>query len=139
MNIDPLLSALQTNKTGYQTDIARPAFGQTSEVPLSTFRDMLTDQISAQSQQINNRASLALHPHEIHQAAHQRGFISQMVGDVARVQNHAADAAQEVMEGKGSLHSAMIAMEEAGVSFQLLVEARNKVVESLQELMRMQI
>ena len=30
-------------------------------------------------------------------------------------------------------------MEEAGVSFQLMVEVRNKLVESYQELMRMQI
>jgi flagellar hook-basal body complex protein FliE len=33
----------------------------------------------------------------------------------------------------------MIAMEEANVSFQLMVEVRNKLLESYQELMRMQI
>ena len=38
-----------------------------------------------------------------------------------------------------SLHQAMIAMEEASVSFQLMVEVRNKLLESYQELMRMQI
>ena len=37
------------------------------------------------------------------------------------------------------LHQAMIAMEEASVSFQLMVEVRNKLLESYQELMRMQI
>jgi flagellar hook-basal body complex protein FliE len=37
------------------------------------------------------------------------------------------------------LHQAMIAMEEASVSFQLMVEVRNKLMESYQELMRMQI
>jgi flagellar hook-basal body complex protein FliE len=38
-----------------------------------------------------------------------------------------------------SLHQTMIAMEEASVSFQLMVEVRNKVLESYQELMRMQV
>ena len=39
----------------------------------------------------------------------------------------------------GSLHQAMIAMEEASLSFQLMVEVRNKLLESYQEVMRMQI
>ena len=38
-----------------------------------------------------------------------------------------------------SLHQTMIAMEEASISFQLMVEVRNKMLESYQELMRMQI
>jgi flagellar hook-basal body complex protein FliE len=33
----------------------------------------------------------------------------------------------------------MISMEEASVSFQLMVEVRNKLLDSYQELMRMQI
>ena len=37
------------------------------------------------------------------------------------------------------LHQAMIAMEEANVSLQLMVEVRNKLLESYQELMRMQV
>ena len=37
------------------------------------------------------------------------------------------------------LHQAMIAMQEAGVAFQLMVEVRNKLLEGYQELMRMQI
>ena len=38
-----------------------------------------------------------------------------------------------------SLHQAMISMEEANVSFQMMVEVRNKLLDSYQELMRMQI
>jgi len=41
--------------------------------------------------------------------------------------------------GSSSLHHAMIASQEAGVSFSLLVEMRNKLLETYQELMRMQI
>jgi len=37
------------------------------------------------------------------------------------------------------LHQAVIAMEEANVSFQLMVEVRNRLLDSYQEIMRMQI
>ena len=37
------------------------------------------------------------------------------------------------------LHQSVIAMQEAGVAFQLMVEVRNKLVESYQELMRMPV
>mgnify|MGYP001598294705 CR=1 FL=1 len=68
------------------------------------------------------------------------GVVNQMVRDTQERQASARQAVQGVVQGEGnSLHGAMIAMEEAGVSFQLLVEMRNKIVESLQELMRMQI
>ena len=39
----------------------------------------------------------------------------------------------------GQMHQAMIKVEEASVSFQLMVEVRNRLLESYQELMRMQV
>jgi flagellar hook-basal body complex protein FliE len=39
----------------------------------------------------------------------------------------------------GNLHQAMIAVQESGVAFGLMVEVRNKLMESYQELMRMQV
>ena len=67
-------------------------------------------------------------------------FAGQLIEDSRQLNAKAAQEVGAVMKGEGgSVHSAMIAMEEASVSFQLLVEMRNKVVESLQELMRMQI
>lgn len=38
-----------------------------------------------------------------------------------------------------NLHQSMIAMQESGLAFTLLVEVRNKLVESYQELMRMPV
>jgi len=38
-----------------------------------------------------------------------------------------------------NVHQAMIAVQEASVSFSLMVEVRNKLVDSYQELMRMQV
>ena len=67
-------------------------------------------------------------------------FLGQMVQDVNAKQAAASSAVEGVLTGQNvPLHQAMIAMEEASVSFQLMVEVRNKLLESYQELMRMQI
>jgi flagellar hook-basal body complex protein FliE len=66
--------------------------------------------------------------------------LHQFVSDVNAKQVAAGDATKGLMTGNGvSLQQAMIAMEEASVSFQLMVEVRNKLLESYQELMRMQV
>jgi flagellar hook-basal body complex protein FliE len=63
-----------------------------------------------------------------------------LVKDVNAKQVAAADTVKGLLSGEQvSLHQAMIAMEEASVSFQLMVEVRNKLLESYQELMRMQV
>src|SRR5205085_9533944 len=68
------------------------------------------------------------------------GFLGNMVSEVSAKQAAAGEAVKDVMAG-GSvpLHKAMIAVQEASVSFQLMVEVRNKLLESYQELMRMQV
>lgn len=67
-------------------------------------------------------------------------MLSNMVQDVNSKQVAASDAVNGMMAGDNvSLHQTMIAMEEASVSFQLMVEVRNKLLESYQELMRMQV
>ena len=67
-------------------------------------------------------------------------LLGKMVEEVNAKQNVAADAVNALQSGGNvSLHQAVIAMEEASVSFQLMVEVRNKLLESYQELMRMQI
>lgn len=66
--------------------------------------------------------------------------LDHMVAEVSGKQAAASDAVSGLMSGQGMpLHQAMIAMEEASVSFQLMVEVRNKLLESYQELMRMQV
>ena len=66
--------------------------------------------------------------------------IQSFVGEVAGKQAAAGEAVNGLLSGKNvSLHQAMIGMEEASISFQLMVEVRNKMLESYQELMRMQV
>ena len=46
----------------------------------------------------------------------------------------------KVMSGEtNNLHQAMLSIQEAGVAFSLMNEVRNKLVESYQEVMRMQV
>lgn len=55
-------------------------------------------------------------------------------------QIQAADqAATAYIGGEGDLHTAMLAIERADVSFQTLVQVRNKLLEAYKEIMRMQV
>ena len=67
-------------------------------------------------------------------------LVTGLVNEVSAKQAAAGEAVNGLLSGRNtSLHQTMIAMEEASISFQLMVEVRNKMLESYQELMRMQI
>jgi flagellar hook-basal body complex protein FliE len=62
------------------------------------------------------------------------------LGDVNDLQQKADEAIQKLVgEGKGDLQETMIALEKADVSFRLMMQIRNKVLEAYQEIMRMQV
>lgn len=55
-------------------------------------------------------------------------------------QQEASALTKDVLLGKtDQLHQSVIAMQEASVSFSLMIEVRNKLVDSYQELMRMPV
>lgn len=56
-----------------------------------------------------------------------------------KLQSADAEKTKVITGETTNLHQAVIAMQEAGVAFSLMVEVRNKLVESYQELMRMQV
>jgi len=67
-------------------------------------------------------------------------LLGNLVNEVNNNQAVAGEAVRGLLDGHNvSLHQAVIAMEEANVSFQLMVEVRNRLLESYQELMRMQV
>ena len=67
-------------------------------------------------------------------------MLGRMVAEVSTKQSHAAQAVANLQSGQPvAVHQAIIAMEEASVSFQLMAEVRNRLLESYQELMRMQV
>ena len=67
-------------------------------------------------------------------------MLGKMVAEVNGKQINAAQAVNNLQSGGDvSLHQAVIAMEEANVSFQLMVEVRNKLLDAYQEIMKMQV
>jgi flagellar hook-basal body complex protein FliE len=54
---------------------------------------------------------------------------------------HAADRSiEQLIAGRSkNLHETMIAMEKADISFRLMMEVRNKIIEAYHEIMRMQV
>lgn len=63
-----------------------------------------------------------------------------LVSTVEAKENNAQDVTRKVLLGENDqLHQSVIAMQEASVAFGMMVEVRNKLVESYQELMRMQV
>jgi flagellar hook-basal body complex protein FliE len=62
------------------------------------------------------------------------------LGEVNDLQQKADHAIQQLVgEGKGDLQETMIALEKADVSFRLMMQIRNKVLEAYQEIMRIQV
>lgn len=65
-------------------------------------------------------------------------LLGQMVADVNANQQSSTQLVNGLQSGGNvPLHQAVISMEEASVSFQLMVEVRNRLMESYQEIMRM--
>ncbi len=60
------------------------------------------------------------------------------IGKLYQIQNDAEKAVQDLASGT-DVTQAIIAMEKADMSFQLMVEVRNKLLSAYEEVMRMQI
>ena len=72
-----------------------------------------------------------------------KGFgdmLSGMVGDANSLQVNADTAAQKLVSGEESnVHDVALSMAKADVSFQFVMEIRNRLIDSYQEIMRMQV
>jgi flagellar hook-basal body complex protein FliE len=70
------------------------------------------------------------------------GFIETLRGAMDQTEQLQGDAdtrTAALLEGQGmDVHSAMIAVEKADLSFQLMMQVRNKIVAAYQEISRMQ-
>lgn len=68
------------------------------------------------------------------------GLLSQAIHQVDLKQKHAAAELTDVLIGRSdNLQQAMISASESQLGFQLLVEIRNRLVEGIQELTRLQV
>lgn len=61
------------------------------------------------------------------------------IDQVQQLQGQADRKVETMLQGNGvDVHSAMIAVEKADLSFQLMMQVRNKIVEAYQEISRLQ-
>ena len=61
------------------------------------------------------------------------------IGEVENLQAQAEQQVSALVQGDGQdVHGAMIAVERADLSFQLMMQVRNKIVNAYQEIARMQ-
>jgi len=67
-------------------------------------------------------------------------ILKDAITDINKLQNDADKAIATVqLEDASSVHDAMIALEKAGISFQVMMQVRNKILDAYQEVMRMQV
>jgi flagellar hook-basal body complex protein FliE len=67
-------------------------------------------------------------------------LLQEAIKNVDELQDQAGREVQSLMRGEiKDIHSAMIAVQKADVSFQMMMQVRNKLVSAYQEIMKMQV
>ena len=67
-------------------------------------------------------------------------LVKEFAADVNQLQFRAGHAIDELVTGEAAdVHQVMVAVEEAGIALDLMIEVRNRVLEGYQELIRMQV
>jgi len=81
--------------------------------------------------------------HKARKSAPKESFADMMknfLQEVNQLQKEAGDHVEALLSGETvDLHDVMIAVEKASVSFELVMEVRNKLLEAYQELLRTQV
>ncbi len=68
------------------------------------------------------------------------GTLKEAIAETNELQLKASDAIESMVTGGDqSVHQTMVAMQKADISFQLMMQVRNKIVAAYQEIQRMQI
>ena len=64
-------------------------------------------------------------------------ILSSYINDVSNLQHNAAESLQKLATGEiKDVHQVMIAMNEAGVAFKLMMEIRNKLVQAYKQIIK---
>ncbi len=104
---------------------------------------MAINALSSVTSSISSIAGIARQAGPDKAAGQGTGFgdmINNAIQQLDQVQKTADQASLQAANGQGAdLHNAMIAVEEASLSFQLAMQVRNKIMDGYQEVMRMQV
>src|SRR5262245_23960577 len=66
-------------------------------------------------------------------------LLNEAIQQVNDVEHTSQGELQKFLSNESDLHSVMIALEKADLSFQLMMQVRNKIVQAYQEIMRSQV
>ncbi len=66
-------------------------------------------------------------------------ILKEAVDQVNKLEEGSNEQLQKFLNNESDLHSVMIALEKADLSFQMMMQVRNKIVQAYQELMRAQV
>ena len=79
-------------------------------------------------------------PDRAPQGAEFRNILQGAIDQVELSHNNATQSVQDYLSGEGDdLHSTVLAVQRAGLEFEMLMQVRNKVISAYQEVMRMQM
>jgi flagellar hook-basal body complex protein FliE len=67
-----------------------------------------------------------------------KNILSSAIQEVNKLQTQANESVLGMVSGKTDIHTTMVAMEKSGISFRLMLAARNKMIAAYEEVMRMQ-
>lgn len=97
---------------------------------------------------MNGISSLRILPAELDSAALRpagasepgfRDVLHSVIDDIQQLEGQAQEKVAGVLAGNGGdVHSALIAVEKADLSFQLMMQVRNKIISAYEEISRMQ-
>jgi len=66
-------------------------------------------------------------------------LLNEAIQQVTDVEKSSQDELQKFLSNESDLHSVMIALEKADLSFQTMMQVRNKFVQAYQEIMKAQV
>ena len=67
-------------------------------------------------------------------------FLSKAIKDIDGLQHQSGEAQDKLIQGQAAeLHQVMIAAEKAGISFDLLLQIRKRLLDAYQEIIRMPV
>lgn len=131
----PSLSDLLTQNSNLQANKQLDRFAKTSELGQG-FGSKETQQINAVDFVPIDKTS----PTDRVTAPGFSQMFESFVKGVDQKKKISARETQDLILGKSdNIHEAVVKSQEAGVAFNLMIEVRNKLVESYKELMRMQV
>lgn len=91
-------------------------------------------------QQLSEFQSKLQKPSESGDAPNFKDMLTKAIGEVDQAHKTSAKQIEGVLGGEvQDVHSALIAMQRADLSFQMMMQVRNKLIEAYQEVMRMQV